>query len=122
ALQPPSFDRLPSTADLPLRLFSDSRAFILTNGGWLEVAANTYGGTTFFTTLPNGAWRGIPVLRTQPAPHFIRESSSTQVYLISGGMKQAVANQTEINNISATYGVENKTWIAADGALTGIAG
>ena len=120
-LQPASFAQLPSSGPLPLRATSSGRYFIMTDAGWLEVSGAAYTATKF-TQLPSNAWNGVPIVRTQLSPHFIRERSSTQVYLVSGGSLSKVANTAAQNFIASAYGVENRVWVAADGALQGLTG
>jgi hypothetical protein len=117
ALQPFSFQRLPVAGTLPLRLASSGRFFIAVDGGWLEVDGATYGGTSAFTSLQANAWTGIPIVGSAFGPHFIRERSSSQVYLVSGGSRQPVADQGAQNWITSTYGVNPRVWVSADGAL-----
>jgi hypothetical protein len=119
SIHPYSFDRMVSDGSLPLRLTSDGRYFIAVAGGWLETSGPLY-GTANFASLRSGAWIGIPVVGAQASPHFIRERSSAQVYLISGGYRQAVKNATELDQLAATYGVPKRVWVAADGALEGL--
>lgn len=119
-LQPTSFDRLASSGTLPARMATGGRAFIAVQGGWLEVAARTYGGDAYFTALPTGAATGVPIVGARFDSHFAREISSSQVVLISGGYMYPVADRATQDFISATYGVENRIWVTADGALASI--
>jgi len=119
-IDPYSFAAMVPTAQLPLRLLSDGRYFVASAGGWLEVDGSVYGGASVFTALPSGAWQGVSVVGTERRPHFARERSSSQVYLVSGGLRSPVANQAEIDSISANYGVPKKVWIVADAALDGV--
>lgn len=119
-LQAASWAQIPALGTLPLRATADGRYFVSVDGGWLQVDAATYGGQSNFTQVPSGSWTGASIQRIQLSPHFIRERSSSQVYLVSGGSLSRVADQTTQNWISRTYGVENKTWIASDGALSGL--
>lgn len=119
-LHPFSYERLPAAAGvMPARIASDSRSFIFTDGGWLEVAASTYGGVARFASMSSGAWRGVPIVRTQFAPHFIRGRQSGDVFLASGGYLQPVSPEAQ-KSIVGRYGVESRVWVAVDGALTGI--
>lgn len=119
-LQAASFTLVPSKGTLPLRATADGRYFVSVNAGWLDVSADAYGGAAMFTAVASQAWNGLPVVRTQPAPHFIRERSSQQVYLTSGGSLSKVPDLGTQNWISHTYGVENTVWVASDGALQGL--
>ncbi|MET4160140.1 hypothetical protein, partial [Agromyces sp. PvR057] len=119
-LHPYSFDRLPSGGSAPLRMESGGRAYVLAVNGWLEVDPALYGGTGLFTDLGTGATTAIPVLAKQSSPHFVRENSSSRTYLITGGYRQPVADQAEIDSISASFGVSKTVLILADGALTGV--
>ena len=119
-LQVASLAQLPTSGTLPLRANADGRLFIAVDGGWLEVSSGTYVATTF-TTIPPAAWTGVPLVRSQNAPHFIRERSSSQTYLASGGSLTRVADAASQQWIASTFGVQNITWIAADGALQGLA-
>lgn len=115
-----SLATISTSGALPIRMSSGSHAFVLVDGGWLEVSAAAYGGGGAFTTLADGAWAGIPLVRVQPNPHFIRERSSPQVSLISGGYRQPVADKATQDWIASSYGVENKVWVTPDGGLDGI--
>jgi hypothetical protein len=101
-------------------LSSDNRFFLAVDGGWLEEASSTFGGSRAFANMPSKSWTGIPVVGNQFAPLFVRERSTSQVYLISGGSKQALADQSALNWISMTYGVNPRVWVAADHALDGV--
>ncbi|WP_158862745.1 hypothetical protein [Leifsonia sp. AG29] len=118
-LQPASFQRLSPSGPLPLRLASSSRFFIAVDGGWLEVDGTTF-GTSTFTSLPANSWTGVPLVGTAKSALFIKERSNAQVYLISGGVKQTVADQSALTWISLTFGVPPTVWNAADGALRGV--
>lgn len=120
-LQAASFALAPAASVLPLRAASDGRYFIAVDGGWLEVSAPGYGGVAQFTPAPSKAWTGLPVRGSQPSAHFIRERSSPQVYLASGGVLSVVTNPDALNFIARTYGVPTVVWVAADGALQGLA-
>lgn len=109
----------PSRGALALRVESGGRYRVAVTGGWLEVDPTTYGGASLFTTVPANATNGAPVQRVQPLPHFVRESSSTQIYFVGGGVRLAVsAEQAQV--IAATYGLDARVWVAADAALEGV--
>ncbi|WP_158865779.1 hypothetical protein [Leifsonia sp. AG29] len=120
-LQVESYQRLYPSGSLPLRLASSGRFFVAVDGGWLEVGATNFGGLDYFTAGTDGSWTGLPLVATTASPLFIRERSSSQVYLMSGGIRQAVADQSALNWISVTFGVPATVWVAADGALRGLA-
>ncbi|MGO4536386.1 hypothetical protein [Leifsonia sp. 2MCAF36] len=119
-LQNYSFQRLYPTGQLPLRLASSGRYFVSVDGGWLEVDGPTFGGSSYFTSLGANSWTGVPLVATVTSSLFMKERSSTQIYLISGGAKQPVADQATLNWISQTYGVPSTVWTTTDGALRGL--
>ena len=119
-LQSYSFQRLYPSGTLPLRLASSGRSFVAVDGGWLEVDGTTFGGAGSFTAAPDNAWTGVPLVGTVTSPLFMKERSSNQIYLISGGAKQMVADQAAVTWISQNYGVPSTVWTAADGALRGL--
>lgn len=119
ALTQASFARISFEGSLPSRMRSDDRSFILTQEGWLEVSAATYGGDSVFTQLPTRAWTGIPVAGAVGGPHFVRDDSAGTEYLVSAGI-QIVSDGSERARITSTYGVPPKVWPLVGGALLGI--
>jgi hypothetical protein len=120
SLQPASFALVPSKGTMPLRATADGRYFVSIDGGWLEVSANSYGTPSVFTALPSQAWTGLPVIGSQVSAHFVRERSSQQVFLVSGGGLTKVPNVDTLNWIVRTYGVKSYVWVASDGTLAGL--
>ncbi|MGO4535978.1 hypothetical protein [Leifsonia sp. 2MCAF36] len=115
-----SYQRLYPTGTLPIRLASSGRSFIAVDGGWLEVSAANFGGSSYFTQAPDNSWTGVPLVASAMTPLFARERSSNVIYLVSGGTKQTVADQATVNWISQYYGVPGTIWTAADGSLRGL--
>ena len=115
-----SFATLVPQAALPSRMLSDGRALILTEQGWLQVDPAHYGGGQLFTSLGAGAWSGVSLLPYEGRPHFIKERSSTQQFLVSGGALQPVTDATRAW-IVAQFGVPNVVWSVADGVVRGLA-
>jgi len=120
-LDPGSFSALVSAGTLPLRLLSNGRYFVAGDGGWLEVSGAIYGGAPFFTALAAGAQGGLPIVATVTGAHFAKERSSFQTYFISSGMRQLMADQSQITSTSASAGVSSQVFVVADGALDGLA-
>lgn len=118
ALVPASFAKVPVKGVLPSKMRSDSRTFVLTREGWLDVDGGMYGDASLFADLPARAWTGIPVAATERRPHFV--SSGSDEYLVSGGAAQLVAGAAERALITARYGVPPKVWPLVAGALTGV--
>ncbi|OJV95494.1 MAG: hypothetical protein BGO47_03180 [Microbacterium sp. 67-17] len=110
-----SLNAQPATGVLPLRMTSEGNAYVLTVDGWLGVPTDAM-GSLVFTAIGAKGWTGLPSAGRETRPFFARESASTQVYLVSGGL-QAVANDDALRWISATYGVPTRVWVLADGAL-----
>ena len=119
ALTTESFSKITVDGKLPSRIRSESRSFILTQEGWLEVSAAAYGGDGVFTQLPAGAWKGIPVAANEQRPHFVRDDATSTEYLISTGA-QIVSSAAERASITSTYGVPAKVWPLVGGALSGV--
>jgi hypothetical protein len=118
-IHPYSYERMVAEGTLPLRMTSDRRFFIAVNGGWLETSGSLYGASNF-VGMRSGAWTGIPIVGVQKSAHFIRERSSSQIYLISGGYRQPLASAADVDRLSAAYGVPKRVWVAADGALNAL--
>jgi hypothetical protein len=118
-LTPSTFALLPASGALPLRAESGGRYLLATQGGWLQVDPVAHGGASLFTSVPAGATSGLPVVRTLPGAYFAREQSSAQEWLIGGGVRLALTSELRAAIIAA-YGVENRTWVLANGALEGI--
>lgn len=117
-MQPESYRRLPASSGvLPSRISSGTRTYLLSSTGLLEVYAAPYGGAALFAPVPSGAVGGVPIAGTALGAHFIRMKSSAQTYLASGP-SLAPVRDADIGWISATYGVNSRVWIVADGALT----
>jgi len=115
-----SFAKVSVSAALPVRLLAGSRAFVLTERGWLQVDAVHYGGSASFTQLPDGSADGIASAGSAQSPMFARERSSSQEFLVSWGSIQPVASSAEHDWIVARYGVPGTTWVVAEGGLAGI--
>ncbi|MDQ1204250.1 hypothetical protein [Microbacterium sp. SORGH_AS_0862] len=115
-----SFALLGAQRDLPVRMLSDRRAFILTELGWLEVDPAQYGGMQLFTEVGSAGWLGVRLYSYESRPHFIRERNSGQEYLISGGYAQSVADAATHAWIVARYGVPSYTWTLAAGGASGL--
>lgn len=101
---------------IPVRMTSGGRSYIMLEDSWLEVSASQYPSSLGFSTLSAGAATGLPLAGQVSGPHFIRERSASQAYLISGGTAQAVSN-ADMSWISATYGVNSRVYVALDGAI-----
>ncbi len=106
--------------DLGSRISSDGRALLLTEQGWLQVDPALYGGTAQFPSADPGAWTGIPLVSTENRPHFVRDRSSTQTFLVSGGTLQPVENDDARNWLSAYFGLSSRLWVVAEGGLRGV--
>ncbi|MEV4735682.1 MULTISPECIES: hypothetical protein [unclassified Microbacterium] len=115
-----SYGLLGVTQVLPSRLVSDGKAMVLTDQGWLQVDPAQYGGTQLFTTLASNAWLGVPLAGSDARPHFVRESASAQMFLVSGGYLQPVENDAALSWIVARFGVSSKLWKLADGTLKSV--
>ncbi|MGA1827654.1 MAG: hypothetical protein WAZ28_05330, partial [Microbacterium sp.] len=111
-----SFARLPASSTLPVRMSTGGRSYVLLDGGWLEVTASDYPAALAFTSLPNGAAAGIPAVARVSGPHFIREKSDAQTYLVSYGTLQPVSPADQAW-VTARFGVSAQVWIAVDGAI-----
>lgn len=111
-----SFALLPASTTMPTRLTSGGRSYVMGEDGWLEVSSSDYPSTLAFTTLPAGAASGIPTIGRVTGPHFIRERSDSQVYLVSWGTLQAVS-AAEQAWITRTYGVSSRVWTVLDGVV-----
>ena len=99
---------------------SGGRAYVLLDRGWLEVSAAAYPAGLPFTALPGGAAAGIPIVGTVGGPHFIRERSDAQTYLVSYGTLQPVSS-AEQAWVTAKYGVSSQVWVVLDGTIGGTA-
>lgn len=115
-----SLAALGPTGDLPLRVSSGGRFFILTEHGWLQVNEAHYGGASSFSSLPPGSWDAISVFSNETRPHFVRERGFGTEFLVSGGVLQPVASSSDHNWIVSYFGVPSYTWIVPDGALRGL--
>lgn len=107
---------LAASTTIPVRLTSGGKSYVLLDGGWLEVAVGHYPAGLPFTTLPNGAAGGLPIVGYAPGPHFISERSDAQSYLVSGGGMQSLTS-AERSWVTAAYGVNPRVWVALDGTL-----
>lgn len=117
-LTPESFALMPASSTMPIRIASGGRSFVMVDGGWLEVNAADYPTTLPFTSLPAGASAGLPVVGRVSGPHFVRERSDGQTYLVSWGTLQAVSPAQQAW-VTTTYGVSSRVWPVLDGALDG---
>ncbi|WP_396642833.1 hypothetical protein [Microbacterium sp.] len=111
-----SFAFLTASIYMPTRISSGGRSYVLLEDSWLEVSAAEYPSVLTFSSLPNGAAAGIPSAGRATGPHFIRERSDSQVYLVSSGTMQA-ASSADQAWITRTYGVNPRVWVALDGAI-----
>jgi hypothetical protein len=111
-----SFAYLKASAPMPVRMTSAGRSYVMVDDGWLEVSASEYPAALAFSSLPDGAVSGLPVSGRISGPHFVRERSDGQVYLMSGGTVQAMsaADQTWVTR---TFGVNPRVWVLLDGAI-----
>jgi hypothetical protein len=107
---------LKAQSTMPVRITSGGASYVMLEGSWLEVTASQYPASLAFTALPAGAAAGIPVTGRVTGPHFIRERSAAQTYLISGGTVQAVSS-ADLAWISRTFGVDSRVYVAIDGAI-----
>lgn len=115
-----SFGLLAPQAVLPARMFSDNRALILTELGWLQVDPAQYGGAQLFTEVASGGSMGITQAGNESRPHFVRERTSGQLFLVSGGVVQPVANESAKSWIIARFGVPSQTWSVPASVLNGL--
>ncbi|KQQ68795.1 hypothetical protein [Microbacterium sp. Leaf320] len=115
-----SFALLPSRGDLGTRILSDGRALVLTDDGWLQVDAALYGGTKAFAAADPGAWGGLPLVLSENRPHFVKDRSSTQTFLVSGGILQPVDGDAARSWLASYFGLSSRLWAVADGALRGV--
>ncbi|MDW4573377.1 hypothetical protein R8Z57_11405 [Microbacterium sp. M3] len=111
-----SFAFLNPVQSMPQRMTSAGRSYVLLDDGWLEVSVADYPARLPFTSLPPGAAAGLPSAGRVASPHFLRERSDAQVYLISGGTMQAVSSADQAF-ITRTYGVNPRVWVALDGTI-----
>jgi len=114
-ISPASLDLLTVEGDLPTRINTGSQMYVLTGEGWLAVNATAYAPLTFASVGARAA-EGLPSAGSQPGPHFVREQSSSRMYLASGGLT-AVADEAARAWIASAYGVPGKVWVVADGTL-----
>ncbi|WP_447912455.1 hypothetical protein [Microbacterium phyllosphaerae] len=112
-----SFALVTATSPLPSRMISDGKAMMLTDQGWLQVDPTQYGGQQLFTQLGSNAWTGVALAGTETRPHFVRETSSSQMFLVSGGAVQPVEDDAALSWIVARFGVPSKLWKLPDGAI-----
>lgn len=118
-LSPASFALMVPQGPLPSRMMSDGRALVLTERGWLPVDPAHYGGMSKFTQVGSAAWGGVPLLAVEGRPHFVRERSTNQQFLVSGGAVQPIADDAARAWIVAQFGVPSTVWVLADGVLKG---
>ncbi|WP_433586454.1 hypothetical protein [Microbacterium hydrocarbonoxydans] len=114
ALTSESLSRVTASGNLPVAAAVDGRFYILGNNGWTAVDA--FGSAVNFVSLPSGALSALPQTAPVYGPHFVRERSSLQVYLISGGALQPVTGDQQ-RQITAWYGVSSTVQIVADSVL-----
>lgn len=111
-----SFALLTASSTMPTRITSAGRSFVMVDGGWLEVNAADYPSTLPFTTLPAGAAAGLASAGRVSGPHFVKERSDDQTYLVSWGTLQAVSSADQAW-VTRTYGVSSRVWPVLDGSL-----
>lgn len=111
-----SFAFLRASSYMPVRVSSGGRAYIMLEGGWLEVSDSEYPSSLGFTAMPNGVTTGIPSVGRIIGPHFVRERSAAQTYLVSGGALTAVSSSDQAW-VTRTYGVSPRVWVALDGTI-----
>lgn len=116
ALTAESFAFLRASSSMPVRMTSGGKSYVMVDGGWLEVSASQYPPGLEFTSLPAGAAAGLPVVGSVSGPHFVRERSDSQVYLVSWGTMQAVSAADQAW-VTGRYGVSSQVWPALDGAI-----
>lgn len=105
---------LKSAGSLPVAVTAGGRTHLMTDAGWLHVDA--YGPSVAFTDLRASSLAGMPSAGSVLGPHFVRERSSVQVFLVSGGTMQP-ANAEQQRWITATFGVPAQVRVVADTAL-----
>lgn len=115
-----SFALLRSRGDLGSRILSDGRALVLTDQGWLQVDAALYGGVKAFAAVDPGAWSGLPMVQNESRPHFVKDRSSTQTFLVSGGTLQPVDGDAARTWLASYFGLSSRLWSLADGGLRGV--
>lgn len=108
--------RLKSSGTLPNAVKTGGRSYVLGAEGWLQVDA--YGSTITFADLSGATLAGMPSGGSVLGAHFVREQSSVQVFLVSGGTLQT-ANADEQRWITAVFGVPSRVHVIADKILGG---
>lgn len=111
-----SFAFLRASSYMPVRMTSGGKSFVMLEDGWLELSASEYPASLGFTTLPDGAATGLGTTGRISGPHFVRERSSSQTYLVSSGTVTAVSSSDQAW-VTRTYGVHPRVWVVLDGAI-----
>ncbi|GEK80763.1 hypothetical protein [Agrococcus baldri] len=103
-----------ASVDLPNRISSGSKAYVLTDRGLLEVRANEFGGASYFTALPQANLRGIPSAGRAFGPHYQAELGSSTVWLMRDGKRDPV---TQADRSAAASSVPSTIHRGVDGYL-----
>ncbi|MGP6171526.1 hypothetical protein ACTU6V_09975 [Microbacterium sp. A204] len=109
-----TWDRIASAGTLPLAAKVAGKTYLLSVNGWLQVDA--YGSAVSFVDLPVSSLAGMPSVGSALGPHFVREQSGLQVFLVSGGTMQ-LADADKQRWITATFGVPSQVRVVADTVL-----
>lgn len=115
-LRTESIALLSASGTVPARIQVGGRPYVLTSEGWLQVTASPYSATGF----PAGDAALLTSLGTTAVPsrpYFVREGMGGQTYLISGSVRQHVADDAARNWLAAYFGLDAKLWILAPGAF-----
>lgn len=89
---------------------------VMTVGGRIEVDASVYAGVNF-TTAPPAVLSALKVERTVNGPHFVKENSSSTVYLVEGGTKQRLLSWASYETYMQKPGASGTIWALPDGVL-----
>ena len=89
---------------------------VLTVGGRIVVDAQSYTGIAF-TTAPPAVLSALKIESTVAGPHFVKETSSSAVYLIAGGVKQRLLSWAAYETYIQTAVASGTIWTLPDGLL-----
>ncbi|MDJ0350961.1 hypothetical protein [Cryobacterium sp. PH29-G1] len=98
---------------------ADKRLSVMTTEGRIEVAAATYAGIPFLETDAT-VLANLPVKAKTTGPHFVKEASSSSLYLIADGKKQRLLSWAPYGLYVQDHGVPATIWTVPDGVLTSI--
>jgi len=109
-----SFARLRATGALTVRAQDNGSSYVLSVRGWIRMDPHNLGSLVFPVTATDVV-AAIPSAGTEMGPRFVRETSSAQVYLASGGLSPVSAEDQAY--ITRVYGVPSTVLVLADGTL-----